>query len=150
MLLDMEPGKISGSGTVRPLGAAVGTGYEKILNPESQTFYSGIRAGAPVLVILAAGKGTRFGRDPKCIQPVHGTPLDHFGIDRANGKYDNTRPGKDQANIQRGTIALPGGAAFDPATDTVRVSSSSVHTIEAATATAAKRHTGARSTPADT
>ncbi len=28
-----------------------------------------------MLVILAAGKGTRFGQNPKCIQPVHGVPL---------------------------------------------------------------------------
>ncbi|MFK8110875.1 MAG: NTP transferase domain-containing protein, partial [Rubripirellula sp.] len=30
---------------------------------------------SPVLVMLAAGKGTRFGKSPKCIQPVLGTPL---------------------------------------------------------------------------
>ena len=30
---------------------------------------------SPVLVMLAAGKGTRFGASPKCIQPVGGTPL---------------------------------------------------------------------------
>src|SRR5512135_3173002 len=36
---------------------------------------------APVLVILAAGKGTRFGQAPKCIQPVRGTPLARHSID---------------------------------------------------------------------
>lgn len=36
---------------------------------------------APVLVLLAAGKGTRFGQDPKCIQLVHGTPLARHSID---------------------------------------------------------------------
>jgi hypothetical protein len=30
---------------------------------------------------LAAGKGTRFGSDPKCIQPVSGTPLARHSID---------------------------------------------------------------------
>ena len=44
-------------------------------------FYGGISADAPVLVILAAGKGTRFGQDPKCIQLVHGTPLARHSID---------------------------------------------------------------------
>jgi GTP:adenosylcobinamide-phosphate guanylyltransferase len=33
------------------------------------------------LVILAAGKGTRFGQAPKCIQPVQGTPLARHSID---------------------------------------------------------------------
>ncbi|MBM3738319.1 MAG: hypothetical protein FJW39_21260 [Acidobacteria bacterium] len=42
---------------------------------------SSIRAEAPVLVLLAAGKGTRFGQDPKCIQPVHGTPLARHSIE---------------------------------------------------------------------
>jgi len=54
---------------------------DKILNPDAVSLYGGIGAGGPVLVILAAGKGTRFGRDPKCIQPVHGTPLARHSID---------------------------------------------------------------------
>ena len=53
----------------------------KILNPESLSLYGGVTAGAPVLVMLAAGKGTRFGQEPKCIQPVHGTPLARHSID---------------------------------------------------------------------
>ena len=81
MLLSMEHANNPESGTVRPLRAAGAIDYGKILNPESQTFYSGIGAETPVLVILAAGKGTRFGRDPKCIQPVHGTPLARHSID---------------------------------------------------------------------
>ena len=81
MLLGMETVNSPESGMVRPLRAAGTIDYEKILNPESQTFYGGIGAETPVLVILAAGKGTRFGRDPKCIQPVHGTPLARHSID---------------------------------------------------------------------
>ena len=77
----MEPGKQPDSATVRPLRAAGTLDYEKILNPESLTFYSGIGADTPVLVVLAAGKGTRFGHDPKCIQPLHGTPLARHSID---------------------------------------------------------------------
>jgi hypothetical protein len=34
-----------------------------------------------VLVVLAAGKGTRFGAAPKCIQPVYGTPLARHSVD---------------------------------------------------------------------
>jgi hypothetical protein len=35
----------------------------------------------PVLILLAAGKGTRFGTEPKCIQPVAGVPLSRHTID---------------------------------------------------------------------
>jgi hypothetical protein len=34
-----------------------------------------------VLVLLAAGKGTRFGTAPKCVQPVRSTPLARHSID---------------------------------------------------------------------
>lgn len=65
----------------RPLAMAAIPAYEKILNPESLSSYEGIRSDGPVLVVLAAGKGTRFGRDPKCIQPVYGVPLARHSID---------------------------------------------------------------------
>ncbi len=80
ILLSMEPAKTPESAAIHPLRAAVTPSYEKILNPESLTFYGGINADAPVLVILAAGKGTRFGQDPKCVQLVHGTPLARHSI----------------------------------------------------------------------
>src|SRR5690349_6350112 len=60
---------------------AVRADADKILNPKSLAFYGGIAMEAPVLVVLAAGRGTRFGQDPKCIQPVHGTPLARHAID---------------------------------------------------------------------
>jgi hypothetical protein len=53
----------------------------KILNPAAAGLLAGITGEAPVLVVLAAGKGTRFGSEPKCIQPVHGTPLARHSID---------------------------------------------------------------------
>ena len=56
-------------------------GREKVLNPSALPLFGGIRPETPVLVILAAGKGTRFGQSPKCIQPVHGTPLARHSID---------------------------------------------------------------------
>lgn len=65
----------------RLLKAAARPAAQKILNPPSLALYGGVTGDAPVLVILAAGKGTRFGRDPKCIQPVHGTPLARHTID---------------------------------------------------------------------
>ena len=60
---------------------AVWPGHDKILNPESAGNYGGVRAEAPVLLVLAAGKGTRFGSDPKCIQRVCGVPLARHSID---------------------------------------------------------------------
>jgi hypothetical protein len=53
----------------------------KMLNPGALDLHGGITAEVPVLVILAAGKGTRFGRAPKCIQPVRGKPLARHSID---------------------------------------------------------------------
>lgn len=53
----------------------------KLLNPAALPLHQGMRSEAPVLVILAAGKGTRFGQSPKCIQPVRGIPLARHSID---------------------------------------------------------------------
>ncbi len=64
-----------------PLAAAVRLAAHKILNPDSLTRYGGIKNDSTVLVVLAAGAGTRFGPDPKCIQPVHGKPLARHLID---------------------------------------------------------------------
>jgi bifunctional N-acetylglucosamine-1-phosphate-uridyltransferase/glucosamine-1-phosphate-acetyltransferase GlmU-like protein len=77
----MEQEKTPGSPTVRPLRTAATLDYEKILNPDSLAFYNGIRPDVPVLVMLAAGKGTRFGREPKCVQLLHGIPLARHSID---------------------------------------------------------------------
>jgi hypothetical protein len=59
----------------RRLEDAANLAAEKILNPESLPIRGGITAESCILVVLAAGKGTRFGQDPKCIQQVSGTPL---------------------------------------------------------------------------
>jgi molybdopterin-guanine dinucleotide biosynthesis protein A len=64
-----------------PLQDRVRPSPEKILNPQNLTRYGGIAANAPVLVILAAGQGRRFGQEPKCIQLVHGRPLARHSID---------------------------------------------------------------------
>jgi hypothetical protein len=53
----------------------------KVINPDSLTCFGGINTNSPVLVNLVAGKGTRFGTEPKCIQPVSGTPLARHSID---------------------------------------------------------------------
>jgi CTP:molybdopterin cytidylyltransferase MocA len=66
---------------VRSLETATRLAPEKVLNPDSAGQFGGIRAEAPVLVLLAAGKGTRFGQAPKCVQPVRGTPLARHSID---------------------------------------------------------------------
>jgi CTP:molybdopterin cytidylyltransferase MocA len=66
---------------VARLEAAAPLSSNKILNPEALLQYGGIVPHGLVLVVLAAGKGTRFGQAPKCIQPVHGTPLARHSID---------------------------------------------------------------------
>ncbi len=62
------------------LGKSSRISVEKILNRSLiQPDESG--SDDKVLVTLVAGKGTRFGKDPKCIQPVHGLPLARHSID---------------------------------------------------------------------
>ncbi len=53
----------------------------KILNPSRLNQHGVAADGNPVLLLLAAGKGTRFGREPKCIQLLHGKPLARYSID---------------------------------------------------------------------
>jgi len=60
---------------------AVQLGPEKVLNENALSGYGGVRADRPLLVILAAGKGTRFGQAPKCAQPVCGIPLARHSVD---------------------------------------------------------------------
>jgi hypothetical protein len=65
----------------------VAPGPERVLNPEALGAFGGV-AGAPcALVVLAAGKGTRFGRAPKCAQPVCGVPLGRHSIDHFRSLY---------------------------------------------------------------
>ncbi|MCX7048189.1 MAG: NTP transferase domain-containing protein [Candidatus Sumerlaeota bacterium] len=66
---------------VNDLAKTANLSPDKILNPDALTLYGGVTSGAPVLVALAAGMGTRFGNEPKCIQPVHGVPLARVMID---------------------------------------------------------------------
>ena len=61
------------------LGQIARLSPDKILNPQALEF-AGIRSETPLLVMLAAGKGTRFGTNPKCIQPVSGVPLARHSI----------------------------------------------------------------------
>jgi GTP:adenosylcobinamide-phosphate guanylyltransferase len=52
----------------------------KVLNPEGMAGFGDRPPEVPVLLLLAAGKGTRFGSAPKCIQPVNGIPLARHSI----------------------------------------------------------------------
>lgn len=65
----------------RPLAEAVTLNEGKILNRDSLSAAGTMGSDVPVLVLLAAGKGTRFGQQPKCIQPVDGTPLARHSVD---------------------------------------------------------------------
>lgn len=64
-----------------PLRDAVRLGSDKLLNPERASAAFAATHGRPVLIVLAAGKGTRFGTEPKCVQPVGGKPLARHAID---------------------------------------------------------------------
>jgi len=77
----MTPNETPQPTAALPLKEAVTLDSGKILDPGPLASFGGIGPTAPVLVILAAGKGTRFGRDPKCIQLVHGTPLARHSIE---------------------------------------------------------------------
>ncbi len=63
------------------LSRAVHLSREKILTPAGIVSPGTFSHDLPVLVMLAAGKGTRFGKAPKCIQPVGGIPLARHTID---------------------------------------------------------------------
>lgn len=67
--------------SARPLAEAVRLATDKILNPAILAAAGQITGDSRILVILAAGKGTRFGHSPKCIQPVRGIPLARHSID---------------------------------------------------------------------
>lgn len=69
------------SAVLRPLAAAATSAAEKVLPAGLPTLTADGGSSAPVLVVLAAGKGTRFGTEPKCIQPVLGSPLARHSID---------------------------------------------------------------------
>lgn len=66
--------------SVKYLGKITRISSEKILHHAGITSE---RSGLDdkVLVTLVAGKGTRFGKEPKCIQPVHGVPLARHSVD---------------------------------------------------------------------
>ena len=63
------------------LEQAAAPGVEKVVNPAALQLYGGLAPDRPVLVLLAAGRGTRFGIVAKCVQPVCGVPLARHSID---------------------------------------------------------------------
>jgi len=77
----MTKQKISSPAAISPLNNAARLAPDKILNTESLLFHGGVSSDTSVLVILVAGKGTRFGKEPKCIQPIHRIPLARHSID---------------------------------------------------------------------
>ena len=54
---------------------------EKVLNPQALGGAGVVDGAALAMVLLAAGKGTRFGQAPKCAQLVDGAPLARYSID---------------------------------------------------------------------
>ncbi|MDD5676618.1 MAG: NTP transferase domain-containing protein [Kiritimatiellae bacterium] len=60
---------------------------DRVLNPDALLNYGGVRKADCVLVVLAAGKGTRFGTAPKCVQPVRGLPLGRHSINAFRSRF---------------------------------------------------------------
>jgi len=54
---------------------------DSVVNPDATGLFGGLHPASPILVLLAAGKGTRFGTSPKCVQKVRGIPLARHSID---------------------------------------------------------------------
>jgi CTP:molybdopterin cytidylyltransferase MocA len=52
-----------------------------VLEPAAASGLERLDSDSVVLVLLAAGRGTRFGPNPKCVQPVAGKPLARHSID---------------------------------------------------------------------
>ena len=83
------------------------------------------------LAVSSAVYGKNYAMDEKChwkfnarrnsadAMDVSGTAMALFAIERAGGKYDNTRQRNDHFNVQRAEFALPAGETFDPAVDEV-------------------------------
>ncbi len=65
----------SAARSTRRLAEAVSLSPAKLLNPELLNRFQPATPDTPILILLAAGKGTRFGQSPKCAQPVCGIPL---------------------------------------------------------------------------
>lgn len=60
---------------------------DKLLNVDRMHAAFASASDRPVLVVLAAGKGTRFGTEPKCVQRVGGKPLARHSIDAFLRRY---------------------------------------------------------------
>ncbi|MFB3893895.1 MAG: NTP transferase domain-containing protein [Phycisphaerae bacterium] len=75
--------------TPAPLGRVVQLGAAAVSKSKALGLHGGIRADAPVLVVLAAGIGKRFGQAPKCIQDVCGRPLARHSIDNFRSFSDS-------------------------------------------------------------
>ncbi len=107
------------------LGDSVALTRGKVLNPERLASWDASPGeDEPLLVVLAAGKGSRFGRDPKCIQLLHGKPLARYSIDafRSLGaqhvicvvgyRYAEVSAALGNENIYVRTANPTGGTAF--------------------------------------
>ena len=66
---------------MKMLNDVVKPGFHKVVNPEALSAFEEMMPENSLLVVLVAGKGTRFGKEPKCIQMVQGTPLARHSID---------------------------------------------------------------------
>ena len=71
----------SSDGKSAKLRDAATLAIEKLLDPQAAAKGVPVKPDSPTLVLLAAGKGTRFGQEPKCAQLVNGIPLARHSIE---------------------------------------------------------------------
>ncbi|MFM9114547.1 MAG: NTP transferase domain-containing protein, partial [Planctomycetota bacterium] len=95
----------------------------KILNPAAVEL-GRLSPHQPVLVMLAAGMGTRFGSQPKCIQPLAGTPLARHSLNAfrtlssapavclVGYRHDEVAPALGYENILIRSDNFTGGTAY--------------------------------------
>ncbi len=72
---------------VQSLSERVTLTAEAVVNPGAAKLFGGIHSTLRILVLLAAGKGTRFGTSPKCVQMVRGVPLARHSINAFRRLY---------------------------------------------------------------
>lgn len=87
--VEVELGRVKMNGLERSVTSPAGHSHlGKVVALQSRRVLRGVNCKDPrfdqeslVLVLLAAGKGTRFGATPKCIQPILGRPLVRHTVD---------------------------------------------------------------------
>ncbi|MBI5692952.1 MAG: NTP transferase domain-containing protein [Verrucomicrobia bacterium] len=83
-------------------------GADKILGSQAHSVSAAGSSRKATLVVLAAGKGTRFGVQPKCIQPVLGKPLARHSIESFGAALTTTNGSAESPSVATTAICVVG------------------------------------------